>query len=50
MIWRSRGNKKFAVKDCYADMIGRGNIIEKWPWKLVWMTKIPTIKWPDLDG
>lgn len=49
MIWGSRGNKKFTVKDCYVEMIGRGSIIENGLGSMYGGQKY-LLKWPALAG
>ncbi|XP_059295547.1 uncharacterized protein LOC132048880 [Lycium ferocissimum] len=35
-------NNSFTVKDCYHHICCQNQIIELWPWKLIWKTKMPT--------
>lgn len=54
LVWNHSKVGRFTVKSCYLNMMECCNIIKKWPWKLVWEVKIPTMiacfRWTDLSG
>lgn len=41
IAWNNSIDKVYSVKSGYTHFITRNLIIESWPWKLIWKTKLP---------
>ncbi|WMV31905.1 hypothetical protein MTR67_025290 [Solanum verrucosum] len=41
LIWRHSRDGSYTVKACYLQQSSKKTVIDQWPWKLIWRTKLP---------